>query len=89
MQSWGRHPPDEKYVCAICIPHLISASLNKKSRISSTDTGFFYVYHAMTLLLYRLFSGRFCASLRLFAVNKSRFFGSVNAALSHNDLNKL
>ena len=28
MQSWGRHPPDEKSVCAICIPDLISASLS-------------------------------------------------------------
>ena len=27
IQSWGRHPPDEKSVCAICIPDLISASL--------------------------------------------------------------
>ena len=27
MQSWGRHPPDEKSVCAICISDLISASL--------------------------------------------------------------
>ena len=27
IQSWGWHPPDEKSVCAICIPDLISASL--------------------------------------------------------------
>ena len=41
MQSWGRHPPDEKSACAICISDLISTSLGRQKLPHSAAFGIF------------------------------------------------